>query len=72
MICDSIEATSRSLDEIGEQAISEMVDRVVKEKAEDGQFIECQLTFEELSRVKKVLVKTLLLTHHVRVKYPKR
>lgn len=72
MICDSIEATSRSLDEIGEQAIGEMIDRVVKEKAEDGQFTECQLTFEELSRVKKVLVKTLLLTHHVRVKYPKR
>ncbi len=72
MICDSIEATSRSLDDVGESAISEMVDRVVREKAEDGQFSECQLTFEELSRVKKVLVKTLVLSHHVRIKYPKR
>lgn len=72
MICDSIEATSRSLDEVGEKSITEMVDRLVKEKAEDGQFTECQLTFEELSRLKKVIVKTLLLSHHVRVKYPKR
>ena len=72
MICDSIEATSRSLDEVGEAAIAQMVDRVVEEKAEDEQFTECQLTFEELTRVKKVLVKSLLLTHHVRVKYPKR
>ena len=72
MICDSIEATSRSLDETGEPALEEMVNRVIKEKAEDGQFTECQLTFEELSTVKKVLVKTLLLTHHVRIKYPKR
>lgn len=72
MICDSIEATSRSLDETGEVALREMVERVVSQKADDGQFTECQLTFEELSQVKRVLVKTLLLTHHVRIKYPKR
>jgi membrane-associated HD superfamily phosphohydrolase len=44
----------------------------VQEKAEDGQFNECQLTFEELARVKRVLVKTLLITYHVRIKYPKK
>ncbi|HLB52125.1 MAG TPA: HDIG domain-containing protein [Chlamydiales bacterium] len=71
MICDSIEAASRSIDEAGEAAVQEMVGRVVSEKARDGQFTECELTFQELSTVKKVLVKTLLLTHHVRIKYPK-
>lgn len=72
MICDSIEAASRSMEEINEQSLTELVDRLVSEKAEDGQFDDCQLTFEELGRVKKTLVKTLLLTHHVRVKYPKK
>lgn len=72
MICDSVEAASRSMEEINERTLTELVDRVVNEKAEDGQFDECQLTFEELGRVKKALVKTLLLTHHVRIKYPKR
>lgn len=72
MICDSIEAASRSMEEITEQSLAEMIDRLVAEKAEDGQFDEAQLTFEELGRVKKTLVKTLLLTYHVRVKYPKK
>jgi len=72
MICDSIEAASRSMEEVSEKAISEMIDRLVREKGEDGQFTECQLTFEELSRIKRVLVKALLISYHVRVKYPKK
>jgi putative nucleotidyltransferase with HDIG domain len=72
MICDTVEAASRSMEEIDEKSLTEMVDRLVSEKAEDGQFDECQLTFEELGRVKKTLVRTLLLTHHVRIKYPKK
>jgi hypothetical protein len=72
MICDSVEAATRSLEEINEQTLTELVNRLVGEKAEDGQLDHCQLTFEELSRVKKTLVKILLLSHHVRVKYPKK
>lgn len=72
MICDTVEAASRSLDEINEETLTELVDRLVAEKAKDGQFDDSQLTFEELSKVKKTLVKTLVLSHHVRVKYPKR
>ncbi len=72
MICDSIEAATRSLEEINEQTLTELVNRLVSEKAEDGQFDHCQLTFEELGKVKKTLVRTLLLSHHVRVKYPKK
>ncbi len=72
MICDSIEAASRSMEEFSEKTVTEAVDRLIEEKAEDGQFDECQLTFEEFSRVKKVLTKTILITHHVRVKYPKK
>ena len=72
MICDSIEAASRSIDDSGESAVTEMVNSIISQKAEDGQFDESQLTFEELSLIKKALVKALLLTHHVRIKYPKR
>jgi cyclic-di-AMP phosphodiesterase PgpH len=72
MICDSIEAASRSMEEFTEKTVGEMIDRLIKEKAEDGQFDECQLTFEEFSKVKKVLAKSVLISHHVRVKYPKK
>ena len=72
MICDTVEAASRSLEVITEQTLTALVDRMVADKAEEGQFDECQLTFEELSKVKKTLVKSLYLAQHTRVKYPKR
>ena len=70
MIADSVEATTRSLDEITEEILSNVIDQIVKEKIDDGQFDECRLTFEELSTIKRALIKTLLVAHHMRIKYP--
>ena len=70
MIADSFEAASRSLDKINESTLTELADRLVRDKFDDKQFENCLLTFEELSMVKKVLVKTLLAAGHSRVKYP--
>ncbi len=72
MIADSLEAASRSLDEVNEETLTRLVDQIVKEKMEDGQFDESLLTFEELGRVKKALVKSLLAIGHFRIKYPSR
>ncbi len=72
MIADSVEAASRSMDDPTEETIRELVDRLVSEKAEEGQFDNCQLTFEELGIVKKTMVKTLSVTRHLRIKYPER
>jgi len=71
MISDTFEAASRSLDKVNEEILNELIERLVREKVEDGQFDQCLLTFEELSIVKKVLVKTLLAAGHSRIKYPK-
>lgn len=70
MISDSFEAASRSLEKVNEDTLTELIDRIVREKIDDGQFDQCLLTFEELSIVKRVLVKTLLAAGHSRVKYP--
>jgi putative nucleotidyltransferase with HDIG domain len=72
MIADSVEAASRSLDEVNEETLSRLVSQIVKEKMEDGQFDESLLTFEELGRVKKALVKSVLAIGHFRIKYPAR
>lgn len=71
MIADTFEAASRSLDKVNEETLSEMLDALVRLKIDDGQFDHCLLTFEELSIVKKKLVKTLLAAGHSRIKYPK-
>lgn len=72
MIADTLEAASRSLETCDEKTVEELATRLIKEKAEDGQFDECILTFEELATVKETLVKTLCAFAHSRVKYPKR
>ncbi len=70
MIADTVEAASRSLDSATEEAVAEMVDRLISEKAEEGQFDESPLTFQELCIIKKTMTKTLLITRHLRIKYP--
>lgn len=72
MIADSVEAASRSLEKTSEKMLDALVTKIVKEKAEDGQFDDCSLTFEELKIVKESIVKTLMLTRHVRIKYPEK
>jgi putative nucleotidyltransferase with HDIG domain len=72
MIADSLEAASRSLDEVNEDTLTRLVDQIVKEKMEDGQFDDSLLTFEELGRVKKAMIKSLLAIGHFRIKYPSR
>lgn len=69
MLCDAIEAASRSPQE---EDLEALIDRLVAEKAEEGQLDDCQLTFEELTKVKRTLAQNLQMSHHVRVKYPKK
>lgn len=72
MIADTLEAASRSLEKVTEETLMELANRLIREKADDGQFDECLLTFEELAIVKATLVKTLVAFGHSRVKYPTR
>lgn len=72
MIADTLEAASRSLDEFTEEEIDKAAIELIREKAEDGQFDESLITFEELAVVRKTLVKTLYASSHRRIKYPKR
>lgn len=70
MMADTIEAASRSLEEVNEETITELVNRLIGEKLEDGQFDDCQLTFEEFGIVKRTIIKTLAVARHLRIKYP--
>lgn len=70
MIADCVEAASRSLETSTEEDITKLVDKIIKERLFDGQLDDSALTFEELKKVKKAIVKGLMVTHHVRVRYP--
>ncbi len=70
MIADTLEAASRCLDLFNEITVTDLVEKLIAHKMEDGQFDESLLTFEELGIVKQTLVKTLLAASHPRIKYP--
>ena len=60
----------RSLTSHDEPAIRGMVQRIFRERLEDGQFDECGLTLEEVRKIGDSLVKSLTAVYHGRVKYP--
>lgn len=72
LIADSFEAASRSVEVPDEPHLRKLIDEITREKAFDGQFDECALTFQELDVVKYTMVKTIIAAGHSRVKYPKR
>lgn len=70
MMCDSVEASSRSLKEFTEESISELVSRIVDGQVAAGYFKECPITFRDIADAKRVLVESLKTIYHTRIAYP--
>ncbi|MBI2743694.1 MAG: HDIG domain-containing protein [Chlamydiales bacterium] len=70
MIADTVEAASRCLEEVSEESITALVEKLVETKIRDGQLERCELSFEELERVKKSMIQSLIVANHLRIKYP--
>ncbi len=69
MICDSCEAAVRSLEEYTVDKISDMVDRIVEHKLEQGQFDESPCTLSQLTKIKESIKKALIEFYHLRISY---
>lgn len=70
MMCDAVEATSRSLKEFTEESIKALVDRIVDGQVSEGYFKECPITFRDIADAKRVLVESLKTIYHTRIAYP--
>ena len=71
MLCDSVEAASRTLKEFTPEAYSAFVERIVSGKMDEGQFDRADISISELGTVKETLKQYLAQIHHERVVYPK-
>lgn len=69
-LADGVEAASRSLRQATPEQLNELIDRVVRNRVEDGQLDEAPLTFIEITRIKNSFQFTLLNMLHGRVAYP--
>jgi len=71
MMCDTIEAASRSLPSYDKQSINELVENLVENQIKNGHFTESELTFNEVAKIKELLKQQLHNIYHVRIAYPK-
>jgi cyclic-di-AMP phosphodiesterase PgpH len=70
MLADSIEAAVRSISEPTKDKITVMVNNIIKDRLEDGQLDNCDLTLKELNIIKKAFIKSLMGIYHHRIEYP--
>jgi len=73
MVSDSTEAAARAYAQQGqptEAGLTKLVDDIVAEKLEDGQFDDSSITFGDLTVIKREIVAGLAAYYHARVEYP--
>ncbi|MEG1553497.1 MAG: HDIG domain-containing protein [Rikenellaceae bacterium] len=71
MIVDSVEAAARTLKTHDRESIAELVNSIISTQQSSGQYRNSPLTFNELERVKEVIISKTLDVYHARVVYPK-
>lgn len=73
MMADAVEGACRAVfadEEPTHESIAKVVNRVIDEKVGDGQLSECDLTFGELTKVRKAFIDALTGHYHQRIPYP--
>ncbi len=70
MLADSIEAAVRSLPSPSKEKMEKLIQKIMKDKLEDGQLEECDITIRELEVLKKSFLQVLLGIFHERIEYP--
>lgn len=70
MMCDTVEAASRSLSEYTEESISNLVNKLIDSQVSSGFFTDCPITFRDIKIAKQILIERLMSIYHTRIQYP--
>ena len=70
MMCDAVEAASRSMKDKTEESLNKLVDNIIDGQMKANQFDNTNITFHDINVTKKVLKKKLMNIYHVRIAYP--
>jgi hypothetical protein len=69
-LADNVEAAVRSMKHHTPGRVEGLVRKIIKEKLNDGQLNQCDLTFQDLDRIAMAFVRVLSGIFHSRVEYP--
>jgi putative nucleotidyltransferase with HDIG domain len=70
MLADSVEAAVKALPKYSPVKIEALIQKIIRERLDEGQFEECDLTLKDLTNVKNSFVKVLAGLYHNRIEYP--
>jgi putative nucleotidyltransferase with HDIG domain len=70
MLADSVEAAVKSLSKYSPVKIEALIQKIIRERLDEGQFEECNLTLKDLTNVKNSFLKVLAGLYHNRIEYP--
>jgi putative nucleotidyltransferase with HDIG domain len=70
MMADAVEASSRSLPEYTEDALRNLVDKIIDTQLAEGYFRLAPITFRDIQTAKDVFVEKLTTMYHSRIAYP--
>ncbi len=70
MLADSVEAAVRSMPNPSTEKIREMVRKIIRDKLDDRQLEECNLTFKDLDVIASTFCRVLEGVYHKRIEYP--
>ncbi len=70
MVADSVEAYIRSLSEPTRDQVEQGVRKIIKDKLNDAQLDECDITLKDLEIIGSAFVKVLAGIFHDRIEYP--
>jgi putative nucleotidyltransferase with HDIG domain len=69
MMADGVEAASRSLKNHDADTINNLVDSIIDFKISQNQLINSDITFKDISTLKKIFKKRLITIYHNRIEY---
>ena len=70
MLCDTIEAAVRTLQNPTAEAMEEFIVKLVRGKLEDGQLSDCPLTLRDIDKICAAVTTVLSGVFHERIEYP--
>ena len=70
MLADGVEAASRSLKKHDALTINDLVDQIIDYKINQNQLINADITFKDITLIKKIFKKRLMTIYHARIEYP--
>ncbi len=70
MMADAVEAASRSLKEYNQEAISQLVSRIIDAQIAEGLLKETPLSFRDVETIKETFTEKLMTIYHTRIAYP--